>query len=545
MENHLHHNKNAQHRTGETLDNCDAHKEDHRQWSRRQFLLSTGLATLGSALSLGGSSIAALANSPLLKAIAESNNERILVIVNLGGGNDGLNTIVPRQNDVYYGSRPTIAVQEYDMFALSDDFGMPNTMLDLQPLWNEGKMAVVHNVAYPNQNLSHFRSSDIWFSASDEEVVLTDGWIGRLLQDQYPAYTSSPPSSPIGLQIGVQSNLVFLGGNNNFGLSITNPTQFYQIAQTGQLYNTDNLPNCSYGEEMLFLRQTTNSTVRYAEAIRNAYTGASNNGGYSDTYLSEQLAIVARLIKGGMTTKVYLVSIGGFDTHADENEYHPSLMNELATSVKAFYDDIASANKSQDVLLMTVSEFGRRVEENGSFGTDHGVSAPMMLFGDGVTGGFKGTPADLDNLDEYGNMRFSTDFRQVYLSVLKDWFCVELPLAQAIIGRPLSIVPDLLPACGSLVGSNNLSALLGHNADPANSAAMLIKYAIAERGLVKLQIQDMAGNTKVTLVNMVQDANSYTISFNPLSYGLAPGQFIYRLDTGGRSYSRKMRFWGN
>jgi len=294
---------------------------------------------------------------------------------------------------------------------------------------------------------------------------------------------------------------------------------------------------------MLFLRQTTNSTVRYADAIRDAYTGATNNSGYSDTYLSEQLAIVARLIKGGMKTKVYLVSIGGFDTHADQNEYHPSLMNELATSVKAFYDDIASANKNEDVLLMTVSEFGRRVEENGSFGTDHGVSAPMMLFGDGVTGGFKGTPADLDNLDEYGNMRFSMDFRQVYLSVLKDWFCVDLPLAQAIIGKPLSIVPDLLPVCSSAVGSNNLGALLGHNPDPANASAMLIKYAIAERGLVKLQIQDMAGNTKVTLVNMVQDANSYTISFNPLSYGLAPGQFIYRLDTGGRSYSRKMRFW--
>ena len=161
--------KNQQHKADPRKGTCqhegEIHNEDHALWSRRQFMLTSGLASLGSALFAGNMPVQALANSPLLEAIANADNERVLVIVNLSGGNDGLNTVVPRFNDIYYSLRPTIAIQEDNLFNLSSDFGMPNDMLDLQPLWGDGKMAVVHNVAYPNQNLSHFRSTDIWVEA--------------------------------------------------------------------------------------------------------------------------------------------------------------------------------------------------------------------------------------------------------------------------------------------------------------------------------------------------------------------------------------------
>ena len=235
------------------------------------------------------------------------------------------------------------------------------------------------------------------------------------------------------------------------------------------------------------------------------------------------------------------MSAGGYDTHSDQAEYHAYLMYELASSVKAFYDDLASVGKTENVLLMTISEFGRRVEENGSYGTDHGVSAPMMLFGDEVIGGLKGEPANLEDLDEYGNMKFSTDFRSVYTSVLKDWFCIDLGLAQAVMGHPFEPVANLLPACEATKGSNNLAALLGHNPDPTHPQVVNIKYAISTRGIVRLQILNPAGQTKATLVNAVQEARSYTIPFDRVAYGLPAGNYIYRLETGGRSFSRKIR----
>ncbi|MBL7785738.1 MAG: DUF1501 domain-containing protein [Chitinophagales bacterium] len=531
------------HLNGTTRNNPQAHEEQHRTWSRRQFLWSAGLTAIGSGLTLGGSSVQAMPHSPLLSALQQADNERILVIINLSGGNDGLNTIIPRGNDIYYAARPTLAIPEYNLFAMNDDFGMPNTMLPLQAMWNEGKMAVVHNVAYPNQNLSHFRSSDIWATASDEDVMLRTGWIGRFLENNYPAYTLAPPENPIGLQIGVQSNILFDGQDTNYGLSITNPAQFYQIALTGQLHSTENLPDCSYGEEVLFMRQMVNSTVRYASSIQRAFTESSNQVGYTNDNLSQELSIVARLIKGNLGTKVYLVTAYGYDTHASQAGDHAYLMTELANAVNAFYNDLAASNHSQNVLMMTISEFGRRVEENGSQGTDHGASAPMLFFGDLVNGGFYGTPSDIVNLDEYGNVRFTTDFREVYLTVLRNWFCLDLQLSQAIIGKPFDPIDNLLPNCDNQIGANALNVLLGHNPSPSNSNIMEIKYAIRSSGIVKLQIQDLLGNTKATLVNAVQEPNSYTISFNPYQHGLQPGHFIYRLDTGGKTYSRRMRFW--
>lgn len=528
-------------RSGACIEHGEAHQKDHAAWSRRQFLTTTGLFAMGSAFMLGSSRVQALSQmSKMQQLLSAADNDRVLVIVFMNGGNDGLNTIVPRFNNTYYNLRPTLAVPESGLFPLDSAFGMPNTMLNLQPLWQDGKMAVVHSVSYPQQDYSHFRSADIWSTGSASNTYLETGWLGRYLDYEYPSYNTAPAEFPIAIQVGVQSSMVFMGATNPLGLTINNPNEFYQIAQTGQLYPTDNMPDCSYGEEMLFLRQMANNTVRYAQTIKVAYDNAAFGGSYPDNYLAAQLAVTARLIKGGLQTKIYLVEIGGFDTHADQAVYHPELMTRLAGSIRAFYDDLTNAGQDERVLTMTFSEFGRTIGENGSFGTDHGQAAPMLFFGGSTVGGMKGTFGALSEDEGSGDQSFTTDYRTVYSSVLKDWFCINDTVVNNIMGGNFGIVPNLLADCMPQVGSSNLAVLLGHNPSPTQSGIILIKYALLFKGGVKLQILDTSGQPRATIVNATQDANSYTIPFNPASYGLAPGEYFYRLETGGKSYMRRI-----
>lgn len=529
-----------QNRMGSSLHDGKEHSADHAKWSRRNFLLTTGLFTAGNALMLGNSKLQSLAASPMFAALDAAQNDRILVIINLSGGNDGLNTIIPRFNSTYYNLRPSIAVSESQLFPLSPEFGMPNTMLSLNPLFQEGKMAVVHSVAYPAQDYSHFRSTDIWKSGSDSDQYLNTGWIGRFLTQEFPAYATTPANYPVGLQVGYQSSLLFAGGDAQMGLTINNLTEFYQIAQNGQIFNTDINTDCSYGQELLFMRQTANNTVRYAQSIKDAYDNAAFGGAYPNNYLANQLALVARLIKGRLGTRVYMVEIGGFDTHANQNAYHPGLMNQLATAVKAFCDDLTQANHLQDVLTMTFSEFGRTSGENGSFGTDHGQAAPLLLFGGNTIGGLKGSFGTISPVSYY-DQAFTTDFRSVYYTILKDWFCLQPYVANAIMGREFTTIPNLLPECTPSLGSNDYAVLLGHNPSPTQLGTILIKYAILTAGQVRLQILNTAGQVRTTLVNEQLAPNSYTHAFSPAQYNLPSGEYIYRLETGGKAYSRKFR----
>lgn len=534
--------KDVKKRYGSALEHGKAHEKDHSS-SRRGFMKSLGLAAIGAPLMLGSSPIAAFNASPLLAELNASDCERILVLIRLKGGNDGLNTLIPRGNDEYYNIRPGLAVQENNLWALNDDFGMHNATQDLQSFWNEGRMKVIHNVGYPNPNYSHFRSSDIWASASDSEVVDNSGWIGRLMEINFPSFIAAPPVTPPALQIGVQTNQIFRGYSNNMALSISNPTEFYQIAQSGQLYDTSTLGDCAPDQELNFVRQTANSAFRYSESIREAYNSGLNQVDYPDNYLARQMQIIARLIKGDLGTKVYMVSIDGFDTHADQDYQHTQLLNSLGSSIKAFFDDLAANNQDQNVLGMTFSEFGRTIFENGSNGTDHGTGGPMFLFGpDGMGSDFVGTPPDLENPGPYGDPEFSVDFRSVYGTLLQDWLCVDPTVADYVLGQQMDIISGLVPAGNPPVGSNDVAALLGHNPDPNTPGTILIKYAIKQRGNTRLRIMTNAGQPIRTLFSEFKTPNSYTFAFRPADYYLPPGEYIYQMDTGGKIYSRPLKF---
>ncbi|MEI6411140.1 MAG: DUF1501 domain-containing protein [Bacteroidota bacterium] len=534
--------KNKQ-RPGATLNDQNAHAKDHNLWSRRDFLSMTGLMGAGSLL-LGNLPISAFLPTPIMASLAGGGNDRILVLIRFDGGNDGLNTIIERGNSNYYNLRPTLAIPDNNLWALSNQYGMPLSTNALQPLWENGMMKIIFNVGYPEPNYSHFRSYDIIASGSDSETVVNTGWMGRFLDNEYAAFLEAPPTVPPALQIGVQTNLVFKSDEANMALAVSSPQEFYQIAQTGQLYDTATLGNTPRELELAFLRQTANSAFRYAKTIKDSYSRGKNQIDYpTDNYLAEQLAIVARLIKGNLGTKVYMVSIGGFDTHAQQLDYHKDLLGKVANAVRAFYDDLSFGNSGleQKVLGMTFSEFGRTIYENASNGTDHGWGTPMMLFGGGIGNGFTGQYQDLSSPDPYGDPVFSVDFRTVYSSILQDWLGTDPNIVNFVMGQDNPRITGLVPAATPSLGDNNKCTLLGHNPSLAMPGVIEIKYALKQEGPVRLQILDTAGHTLRTLVNEFKPIGSHTFNFRASDWYLSAGEYQYRLQAGGQVFQRGIR----
>lgn len=524
---------NTNNRLGSALEHGAAHERDHQRWSRRSFLQSLGITGGGSIL-LGSLPVSAMLNSPLAFALSEGESDRILVIIRLKGGNDGLNTIIPLADyGTYQALRPTIRTAQSDIWNLNPAFGMPKTMQALQPVWQEGNMKVVHSVGYPDQNLSHFRSSDIWASASDSTVLDDSGWLGRYLQQLYPDFLMNPPALPPAIQIGSVGNLAFNDKNNvSISVSVNDPNELFEIAQNGQLYPLTNLPDCLYGEQLGYMRAVANSTFVYAGVIKSSYDTGKNQVEFPTGSLGRQLALVSRLIKGNLGTKFYMVTLDGFDTHARQNELHPALLKEVADSVSAFYKDLAFANKDKDVLAMSISEFGRRPEQNASSGCDHGAAAPLMLFGEGLNGnGLIGTAPNLRDLDQDGNIKFGTDFRSIYATVLENWLCINANTVNAVLGKNFNRL-DLGLTCMGTTAVNGIAApSIQHEARYISSQQIDIQYTLPESTNVKLEIFNVLGQSIATLVNGFQLSGEHKVTFAPTGM-LSAGQYFYRIQAG-------------
>ena len=521
----------------------DSHDQEHATWNRRSFIQALGLAGAGSIM-LGGTNVSATAPSPLSVALSQSENDNILVIIRLKGGNDGLNTIVPLYDyDTYANLRPTIRHQENELLSLSPDFAIPSYMNALESVWGEGNMKVIHGVGYPDQSLSHFRSSDIWASTdavNDEQT----GWWGRYFEDLYPDYLISPPEIPPAIQIGSIGNLIFEGTNSNYAFAVANPEQLANIAQTGGLHDVVNLPECVYGDKLLFLRAATNTTYTYAEVINDAYMASSNQATYLQDDLSEQLAIIARMIKGGLGTKVYMVSLDGFDTHANQVDKQRELHENLASGIKNFYEDLATAGYDDKVLGMTISEFGRRPYENGSNGTDHGSASPTFLFGAGLNGsGFVGAHPDINASawDNNNNLVPSTDFRDVYASVLTDWFCLDPSVVNTILLNDNYQTLNLGLNCQGLTipDFSNISHF-SHVATYRDNRTF-IEINMQNTGHVELKLFNILGQEVATLGNEILHQGKHRIDVKArANTRLGYGQYIYRINTQGQFYSRSI-----
>lgn len=531
------------HKKGSALEDGSAHQRDHQLWSRRSFLSGMGITGAASML-LGNFHLQSLTAAHLTHVLGQAQTDRILVLIQLKGGNDGINTTIPLYDyDHYRNLRPRIAWQENELIPLSDEIGIQPGMGQMEQLWKEGWMKIVHNVGYPDQNLSHFRSTDIWTTASDADEFVSDGWLGRYIDQQFPDITENPPEIPPAIQIGAHGNLLFSSNDTNLAVAVADPEQLFEIAQTGQLYDALDVPATCYGEELQYIRTVANSTFKYAEVIKEAYDAGALSAEFPRTGLGEQLAVVARLIKGQLGTRLYKVSVDGFDTHANQQNQHPNLWRQISDAVSAFYQALAQAGMAQQVLSMTFSEFGRRIEENGSLGTDHGSSAPLFLFGPALNGaGFVGTPPDLRNPDPFGNLVFGTDFRQIYATLLEQWLCVPAPTVDALLGDAFERVDLGLSAATPIGGSLQQGFL--HQARYQEAAGEVqIYFELPTRAAVSVQVLNAMGQPIRELFRGSLPAGSQAIPFAYRQEGLTPGHYYYRLSVGGQTYTRGMAIY--
>ena len=526
----------------------DIHKQEHERWNRRSFLQALGLAG-GGTMMLANTNITASRPSELTRAIAAADTDNILVLVRLKGGNDGLNTIVPLYDyDNYANLRPTIKIPEKSLYKLSDNFGIPPAMKDLESMWGEGAMKVIHGVGYENQDLSHFKSSNIWAN-SDIEDLEDSGFMGRYYEELHPDFLSNPPKIPAAIQIGSIGNLIFDGrGVSNYAVTVANPKQLRGIAENEGLHGLNDVPDCTYGDRLKYLRSVTNNTFTYAKTISEAYfKGGAPSVQYEvnpeggKRKLGEQLKIVAQMIKGGLGTRVYMVSLGGFDTHGNQAEDHAELMTSLSNSVKVFYEDLKTAGLEEKVLTMTFSEFGRRAEENGSKGTDHGQAAPVMLFGPAIDdNGFIGTHPSLTDLDRIGNLKYSFDFREIYASVMKDWLCIDAgAVDRALLGKTFE--PRSFGFTCRGIDDDILTVLNFFHSTSQQNGQTYLHIKKNNTSHINITLYDATGAKVKTIKNEMRGPGKETINISEeIGRGYSTGIYLYRILNGDDKYSAKI-----
>ncbi|AWV99386.1 DUF1501 domain-containing protein [Arcticibacterium luteifluviistationis] len=418
---------------------------------RRNFIKKASLFSLP--LMLEGQGFHAFANnSEFVQNLLQNNaltEDRVLVVINMNGGNDGLNTVIPLdQYGLYQGFRSNIAIPQNDVLPLNNTSatGFHPAMTGMQQLYNNGKLSIINSVSYPNPNFSHYRSDEIMVTGTPSNVTGSTGWIGRYLDGQYPNYPNGYPTAsmedPVALQIGYLTSTLLAGPSQSMAVAVSNPEEFAELIGEGGILPPSDLPCCEAGDLVAYIRQQQTLSIAYASEIKDAALAGNNMATYpSNNSVADQLKIVSRLIHGGLKTKVYMVTQGGYDTHSGQVENDPTtgvhnkLLGELSDAIAAFQSDIEQQNIADKVIGMTYSEFGRRVNSNASKGTDHGVAAPMFIFGNSIKKSMVGTNPNLSDLTvESGqyNLKMQIDFRQVYQDILQDWFGLTPSIANPI-----------------------------------------------------------------------------------------------------------------
>lgn len=361
-------------------------------------------------------------------------DDRILVVVQMGGGNDGLNSIVPFTNDAYYRARPNLAVPQKDVIRITDELGLHPNLGKLKELYDKGAMAVVQGVGYPNPSRSHFKSMEIWQTADPEGRVVRYGWVGRYFDSKCPV--CEQPT--VGVNVG-QTMPLAMQAESGLGVSLENPDAFQWMntfnglgaKEEQELFKLLNAPSPNEPGTIDFLRHTAMNAYVSSENVRDAVKDYKGGVEYANTRFASSMRLIAQMIAGKLPTKVYYAHMTGFDTHAAQRGAHETLLLQLAEGVSSFYKDLEAQGNAERVVVLAFSEFGRRVAENGSGGTDHGTAAPMFVFGKALKGGLYGSHPSLTDLTE-GDLKHGIDFRSVYSTVLDRWLGAD---PQKILGH--------------------------------------------------------------------------------------------------------------
>lgn len=387
---------------------------------------------------------------------------RKLVLIQLDGGNDGLNTLIPLDMyDNLVKVRKSVVLNEDKILSLTDLQGLHPSLNEIKQLFEEGKMMFIQNVGYPQPNLSHFRSKEIVVSGSDSQTVVSSGWFGRYLESLHPEYPEGYPNGivphPLAISIGGNSSPTCQGEINNLSVVLNNLNTSYN-AQS----NTTNYSDTPYGRELKYVTQVMLSTEKYLKVISETAELSSSISSFwpdaGNNSLADKLKIVARLISGGLETPIYVVNLGGFDTHANQvvpgahhTGKHADLLKTVSEATFAFQDELKLQSKEDDVLSLVYSEFGRRIASNDSDGTDHGAAFPMILMGSKVNPTVYGkNPVIPEEVEKKTNLKMETDFRSVYSSILSQWF----ELGETEINKILFNNYESIPILKSTVSAN-------------------------------------------------------------------------------------------
>ncbi|MDR7486578.1 MAG: DUF1501 domain-containing protein [Armatimonadota bacterium] len=369
-------------------------------------------------------------------------DHNILVVVQMGGGNDGLNTIVPFNDDAYYRARPRLAVPKHEVIRLTDEVGLHPRMAKFRELYDRGAAAVIQGVGYPNPSRSHFKSMEVWHTADPEGRVLRVGWIGRYFDSKCPV--CEQPT--VGVNIGPSMPLALRSAAGQ-GVTLETPETFQWMPSLEgigareelELFRMLNAPAPNEPGTIDFLRHTAMNAVLSSERVREAVRQYRGGIEYPTHRFAASLRLIAQMIAGGLATRVYYAHMTGFDTHANQQGVHDALLEQWSTGVEAFYRDLESQGNADRVLVVAFSEFGRRVADNGSGGTDHGTAAPMFVFGKRIRPGLHGRQPSLTDLAE-GDLKHAVDFRSVYATVLDRWLGAD---PAKILGADFERVPFL------------------------------------------------------------------------------------------------------
>jgi uncharacterized protein (DUF1501 family) len=405
--------------------------------TRRRFLQTTlGTSTL---LSMGLSAPAFLARAA--KAAPSGSGNNVLVVVQLSGGNDGLNTVVPYADEAYEKNRIVLRIPKDQVLKLDGQTGLHPQLAGFHKLIEAGRLAIVQGVGYPNPDRSHFRSMDIWHTAKPEAEDKRDGWLGRCL-DCGPAATGGDVPA---LHLGPSPSPLALASLKTVVPSVESLAGFQLRADGGALPlgALSGLAEAARPDSaglLEFMRHSALSAYASSQEVQNVLKQEQAATGYPASALAEKLKQIAQLIDAGLATRIYYVSHDGFDTHANQLGGHAALLGELSAAVSAFVDDLVRRSQIDRVLVLCFSEFGRRVRENASQGTDHGTAAPVFLAGGRVQPGMLGAQPSLTDLDGEGDLKFHTDFRRLYATLLEGWLACP---SEAVLGakfEPLAVL---------------------------------------------------------------------------------------------------------
>lgn len=471
---------------------------------------------------------------------------KVLVLIQLDGGNDGLNTLIPLDMyDNLVKVRKSVVLNEDKILPLTDLQGLHPSLNELKLLYEEEKLMFIQNVGYPQPNLSHFRSKEIVVSGSDSQSVVTSGWFGRYLGSLHPEYPENYPNHtaphPLAISVGGSSSPTCQGELNNLSIVLKNLNTSYSSQS-----NPANFSNTPYGHELEYVTQVMLSTEKYLEIVAEKAELSSNISTFwpetGNNSLADKLKIVARLISGGLQTPIYVVNLGGFDTHANQvipgahhTGKHADLLKMVSEAVYAFQDELKLQNKEDNVLSLVYSEFGRRIASNDSDGTDHGAAFPMMLFGSKANPIVYGSnPVIPEEVEKKTNLKMETDFRRVYSSILSQWFNVDDSEINSILFNNYESIPILKSSVGIHSDiSTPINKSVSIYPNPIVDDA-IISFE-SETGLVILHLYSLKGELISKIIERKIHQGKHTLSFS--RKGINNGQFILVYQNNGNKTS--------